>query len=306
MAIRSTIPLILAIAIAIPACRSLNTPWYEDTDALQMSGTTSNDWVAVDVHNTHSCGLTKSGEIECWGVQSRFDPEEYDDTVDIALGYSHLCALRATGEVSCYGHTPWGMTSPPATLLTEMDAGGSSMCGIELGTGALVCWGAFLAQGNMGAVPAGVFSSVSVGDIHACAVETNGSVQCWGCANRHRNSGACIPPAGKFRLVSVGKHNSCGIRDNGAVECWGMLAGSPQGLFKSLVSNGSLTCGVTGRNTVECWEYDLSATWEPLPAEFPVRDVAVGKEGLCALGTDGAIACWGDVTCTAFEPPDTP
>ena len=70
----------------------------------------------------------------------------------------------------------------------------------------------------------GGFIEVSYGSDHACALNADGSIACWG-SNEY---GKATPPEGKFKSVSSGDHGSCGIlREESAVVCWGIFKVGP-------------------------------------------------------------------------------
>ena len=70
----------------------------------------------------------------------------------------------------------------------------------------------------------GGFIEVSYGSDHACALNVDGSIACWG-SNEH---GKATPPVGEYKAVSSGEHGSCGIlREESAVVCWGIFKVGP-------------------------------------------------------------------------------
>ena len=70
----------------------------------------------------------------------------------------------------------------------------------------------------------GGFIEVSYGSDHACALNADGSIACWG-SNEH---GKATPPVGEYKAVSSGEHGSCGIlREDSAVVCWGIFKVGP-------------------------------------------------------------------------------
>ena len=70
----------------------------------------------------------------------------------------------------------------------------------------------------------GGFIEVSYGSDHACALNADGSIACWG-SNEH---GKATPPEGEFKTVSSGEHGSCAIlREDSAVVCWGIFSIGP-------------------------------------------------------------------------------
>ena len=67
----------------------------------------------------------------------------------------------------------------------------------------------------------GGFIEISYGSDHACGLNVDGTITCWG-SNEH---GKATPPAGRFRTVSSGDHSSCAIRREGSeVVCWGIFS----------------------------------------------------------------------------------
>ena len=58
----------------------------------------------------------------------------------------------------------------------------------------------------------------SVGGEHACGVNTDGTITCWG----EEEYGRTIAPPEKFVAVGAGQSgHTCGVKTDGAVECWG-------------------------------------------------------------------------------------
>jgi alpha-tubulin suppressor-like RCC1 family protein len=81
----------------------------------------------------------------------------------------------------------------------------------------------------MAATP--VFTSLTVGGFHACALTADGSPYCWG-ANQFGQLGDSTqtsrttptPVAGglKFKSLSAGFFHTCGQTTDGSVMCWGL------------------------------------------------------------------------------------
>ena len=70
----------------------------------------------------------------------------------------------------------------------------------------------------------GGFIEVSYGSDHACALNADGSIACWG-SNEH---GKATPPEGEYKAVSSGENGSCAIlREDSAVVCWGIFSVGP-------------------------------------------------------------------------------
>src|SRR4051794_7007948 len=150
---------IAAFAIALFAAIALTA-----VQSAQANAATS--YTEVTSGDYYSCGLTTTGNIECWGANE--SGQLGDGTTTDRLAPTD--ALVGTA--------------------TAVDAGSNSACAIV--SGAAVCWGAGyngqLGRGNdtpnVGApkVVSGLTSgvtSISVGQVTACAVQ-NGAAKCWG------------------------------------------------------------------------------------------------------------------------------
>ena len=66
--------------------------------------------------------------------------------------------------------------------------------------GAIVCWG-WDSNGEVSDAPAGIFTSVSAGGYHSCALDAAGAISCWGWDVTGQVSGT---PAGAYVSVSAG------------------------------------------------------------------------------------------------------
>lgn len=133
--------------------------------------------------------------------------------VQAVVGQSHTCILDDTGAVRCFGQNRFGqlgagpiMESVPtavmpfATGVTAIDAGRYYTCAL-LSDGRLSCWGANAAgqlgtgAGSASITPTDVdfelaggarIVDFTCGDEHACALDSQGAVYCWGSANDGR------------------------------------------------------------------------------------------------------------------------
>lgn len=89
-------------------------------------------------------------------------------------------------------------------------------CWVEM-AGTLRCWPDELQE--QAGFPTGIFTTVSVGDDHICAVREGGEAACWGwgdCA-----WGECDSPEGEFIYIRSGIDVNCGETIDGTVHCWG-------------------------------------------------------------------------------------
>ena len=138
----------------------------------------------------------------------------------------------------------------------------------------------------------GVYQAVAAGSYHTCAIETDGTLTCWG----GTGSGQANAPEGTFTSIHAGARYSCALGTDGAITCWGESFGgdveaAPGGTFTSLVAGGNHACAIGTDESISCWGYNA---WGQLNSpEGTYVALAVGWEHSCAIATDGAVSCWG-------------
>ena len=185
--------------------------------------------------------------------------------------------------------------------------------------------------GAPGSLPLTGARSVSVGELHACAVLQDQTAVCWGL----NSSGAlgdgttdlptypvAVKGLGGIAAIEAGDSRTCAIDGAGALSCWGSnvfgelasgppsISGTPtpapvttlSGSVSMLVSTQHCVCAVLTSGTVECWGEDVlglgapdavSIPPTPLPGLTNVRSLALGDFFGCALLADQTVSCWG-------------
>ncbi len=238
------------------------------------------------VHDTALCdgrcgdGVAESGEGELC---------DWDDTLGVACNDLDLPGgtLRCAPGCGVYdkaGCHRW----------VQVDAGGGNFNCAVRSDGSLWCWGRGdsgqlgegLTQHRSSPVPVvgmtGQVASVALGESHACAVKTDGSLWCWGYNQRGQLGDASlisrstpvavIGMAGGVQSVSMYAGHSCAVKTDGSLWCWGAN------------DQGQLGDGtVVDKTTPIC----------PNGMHTQVRAVAVGHFHTCALRADGTVWCWG-------------
>ena len=150
--------------------------WGTNHEGRLGNGTTTDSSVPVDVSGLasgviaisaaswHTCALTSSGQVKCWGElhYSPFSSVPIDIDVSgvgdriiaISAGYSHDCALTSVGGVKCWGQNSVGQLGNGTTThsLVPLDVSG-------------------LTRG---------VSEIAAGGEHTCALTSGGRVSCWG------------------------------------------------------------------------------------------------------------------------------
>jgi alpha-tubulin suppressor-like RCC1 family protein len=256
---------------------------------------------------SHGCGVTKGGELECWGANDAgqlgdgatvSQPRPVRITVgvaptELALGARHTCGLF-TDIVRCWGDGTQGQLAPSAasstasadpkvrptadghdTILasaTAIAAGGDRTCAITLG--GVRCWGDGRPVPYEPPAFNGRASALAVGPTHVCAAFLEPPmVKCSGADERSQSGGGkpLLVGATIVSLTAGGRH-SCALVDDGTVHCWG--ANDKGQLGDGTTTDSRTTNLVNG-----------------LP---PASEVRAGTSHTCARLRDKTVACWGD------------
>jgi len=235
--------------------------------------------VAVETGRQHSCSLSTSGGMKCWGDDENggantgqlgndaafvdtYVPADVSGLTSgvsaIALGSYHSCALTTSGGVKCWGDDTSGQigddaasanqavpadVSGLASGVTAIAAGAAHSCAL-LAAGTVKCWGEN-SDGQLGdnnspndsGVPVAVSGlsgvmAVTAGDNHTCALLFTGEVKCWGdntsgqLGDNNSGTDSAVPVSissvgNNVAGVEAGGSNTCVIHSTNAVSCWG-------------------------------------------------------------------------------------
>jgi alpha-tubulin suppressor-like RCC1 family protein len=248
---------------------------------------------------THACVLLREGTVWCWGS---------DDDGELGTGF--------TGDTMCTGGITCRPTPKKVTGLdgiTQISAGVASTCAVEGDSGKVHCWGRdalggetiCASMGKCSPLPTPVAglpatAQVSAGAGFACALTTQGEVQCWGdnsLGQLGAGSGVAssvmplpVPGLGVGCIdVSAGFGGyACAVKGNGTVWCWGLNEFGALGHAKGTM--GDAPCG-SGQSCGASPVQVLDDKQQPLTG---VDRVFVGAATTCARrGRGGALECWG-------------
>lgn len=155
---------------------------------------------AVAVGGRFACAVDGPGAVWCWeGLEGEARPiTGLREATDVGVGTNLACATTSAG-VWCWNHWRGAVAAPTSPVAAGLD-------------GAL---------------------QLAVGMEHACALDADGGVWCWGRntagqlgdgSRRGRTRAVKVPSLPAARRVDAGHSHSCAETTDGEVFCWGMSA----------------------------------------------------------------------------------
>jgi hypothetical protein len=257
-------------------------------------------WKQVVVGRDFSCGLHLDGTVACWGsnADGQLDvPPTLGEVDALSAGYRHVCAKQVDGQVECWGTSANGASTAPTDTFTKISCGLNFCCGLTTDTSNnAICWGQNdQEQSN---APQGLFSDMSAGGgKHACAIDSNAEVICWGVQEGLQNGpNPTEAPAGTYASVNVGHYFSCAIDSLGAPSCFGAdsygQSSPPENTtFLSIVPGTVHACGIASDESIYCWGSDSFSRLDDPIGNFLQLDT--NQLHSCAITTDYVATCWG-------------
>ncbi len=245
--------------------------------------------VSIAVGSYHTCALTTSGGVKCWGYNSYGQlgnnswsassvPVDVNGltsgVVAITAGNSDTCALMASGGVKCWGYNPYGQLGNNSTTNSNVP--------VDVWTGA----------GN--STPLSGVRAIAAGGYHTCALTAAGGLKCWGYNNLGQlgnntwtdshipvdvvtSTGDSTPLSG-VRMMAGGTYHTCVVTTAGGVKCW-----------------GSSSYGQLGRDSYSSSNVPVDV-WTGAGDSTPLSGISAitaGENHTCALTTSGGLKCWG-------------
>lgn len=154
-----------------------------DADKEQEAG----DWAV-----SRAAGA-EDGVLTCWGSNQEGQaevPRAAMRVKAVACGLTHTCAITVSGDVVCWGERSSGRLAPPTHLQAATSntaqrksrsicAGAQHSCAVDV-TGALSCWGSNARGQSDVPVLESNSQRVSCGGAHTCVVSTLGVLRCFG------------------------------------------------------------------------------------------------------------------------------
>lgn len=231
---------------------------------------------SVSVGFFHTCALTSSGGVKCWGFggagalgdgtwADALTPVDVfgltSGVASISVGDFHSCAVTTSGGVKCWGSDTAGKLGNDAAIANQPRP--VDVLGLTSGV-----------------------ASVSASNGHTCAVTTSGGAKCWGwddygqlgndAARASRPTPVDVAGlTSGVASISAGFYHTCALTTAGGVKCWGTdeygalgndaafvdqptpvdVAGLSSGVMSISAGNG-YTCAVIAPDRGKCWGDD--------------------------------------------------
>jgi len=298
---------------------------------IAASGVYGDTYSGTHYYSEHSCALTTSRGVKCWGHNGRIRVGDMtgvneppisvsglsSDIAAIAMGAYHTCALTTNGGILCWGENFSG----------QLGNGGG------IGEGPPV---------SVSGLSSGVMA-IAANGAQTCALTVGGSVLCWGATvitepgpNPFWQS-TPVPVAGlnsDIIAITVGNSNTdghmwqpghlCALTTQGAVKCWGKnyygqlgdgttehsnMPVDVQGLgsgVAAIAAGAYHACALMTNGSVMCWgnnavgqlgnDTSMKTASMPVPVQglsSSVTAITAGNDHTCAVMTNGGVECWG-------------
>jgi alpha-tubulin suppressor-like RCC1 family protein len=175
----------------------------------------------------------------------------------ISIGYFHTCAIDTDNKAFCWG------------------ADGSGQLGNGTITGSQIS--------PVAVDTTKTWKSISAGESHTCAIDTDNKAFCWGADNfgqlgngtitGDQTGPSAVDSTKTWKSISAGFYHTCAIDSDNEAFCWGFYG------------NGQLGNGAPADNQTSPSAVDSTKTW---------KSISAGFYHTCAIDSDNKAFCWGN------------
>lgn len=242
----------------------------------------------------HACAVLTDGHAGCWGgvPDAAKALRDDGDVVEVAVGGAHSCTISKTRSLRCFGDDAEGQLPSAVDLaigapIAAVALGEAHTCYAigsdqdgSVTSGGVRCFGRAIAAPR-GALLEGVaVRALAAGRAHTCALLHDGTVRCWGDNDSGQLGDGSFQPSSTPVVVhgidgaariAAGDRFTCVLHRGGMVSCWG------DNRFHQLAN------GTTKSDPKP----------QMIQGIFGVRELAVGGDAACARMGDGELRCWG-------------
>ena len=232
--------------------------------------------------------------VKCHRVQSITSDHDI-----VSAGRFHTCGIHKRngielgGTVKCWGYNDYGQASPPYGMFTQVSSGHFHSCAISI-DGRVECWGA-ITGGPQSQHKHETYYQICSGERHSCAIKRHdGYVECWG----SNDFGESEPPLSVyFTQISCGNGHTCGIKDNGEVYCWGRNkfgeSSPPPKTRFKQISIGHAHHACGITKDDDIKCWGDNRRSQSKDLKGPFKQVSSGTRSTCAIHEKSGLQCWG-------------
>jgi alpha-tubulin suppressor-like RCC1 family protein len=278
---------------------------------------------AIDAGAYHTCALSSSGQIHCWG--SNFSGQLGDGSTQdsmsavqvslpetattISSGANNTCVIGLSGKVFCWGANNFGQLTNEAVDVISAPvqiSGVVDVVGITVGEDTSCAWNAS-GGGYCWGSPNGPGAG-SDAEMESSPVEMNRSIA-------PMLPGPNGPPTTGVQQLFGGPGAICARMHNQSLSCWGNInavdastgrmvdpavpytVSALYGLSNHVRVGFAEACVLITNGSVKCWgdSFDGFNAYASIVDSRGVTftDITVGNENICGIDVDSNVLCWG-------------
>jgi hypothetical protein len=259
----------------------------------------------------HACGLTSDAELVCWGTAAPVVPhipENFKSSSKIiAVESGWACLSDDSFDVNC-----WGSGKKPERIkflsekrnaLQVVSTIGSAC--VQLLDRTIQCWQGWSHSQfddlNVDTPPTGAFlEGTLAGDGRTyCALSLKREVTCWGQNAYLPEDEWIVKLEGQYSSLAMNWVENCGLQVSGELSCLGNSSQTPYspveyGDIAKLFAGELMGCAIDKSGNLHCWGGQRANHNIEVPDDIgPSSKVVFLERGMCSLGVDGSVRCWG-------------